>query len=178
MSWSIAMIGTAAGIEKALNERSAKETGQCKVEFDAALPHLLGLVKENFNNQEGGQAPLIEVEASGSGYCKDGNQVQRSCTAKVTAKYGTFVGLALVAVVLAIFTSAASAADTKELPARVETSTLHPPAPQFDADVAGVKNFSVATAALPGRPIERSANAIRAVGRARPLRFLFCRARR
>ena len=41
--------------------------------------------------ESGMSPPLVSVTASGSGYARDGRQVQRTCTAKVEAIYGEFV---------------------------------------------------------------------------------------
>lgn len=69
MSWSIALVGSPANVARALQENSAKLTDYSKVEFDAALPHLVGLVGQNFyadasQQYDGG---LIRLIASGSG---------------------------------------------------------------------------------------------------------------
>lgn len=65
MSWSVTLIGNPDNIAKALEKESEILSGNSKVEFDAALPHLLGLVKENFNTV---QPPVLKIVASGHGY--------------------------------------------------------------------------------------------------------------
>lgn len=65
MSWSLTLIGKTGNIVKALEEQSTKFEGGTKLEFDAALPHLIGLVKENWNN---GVEPVMKLSASGHGY--------------------------------------------------------------------------------------------------------------
>jgi hypothetical protein len=85
MSWSISVIGKPENVVKAIEEQSAKETGQCKVEFDDAKDHLIGLVKQNFvvEGKSGYVQPLIKLEACGSGCQSNGEQTQRSCTVKI-----------------------------------------------------------------------------------------------
>lgn len=87
MSWSIAFIGKPENVAKALEDNSAKLSGQSKTEFDAALPHLVALVKENF----GQNSPTLKIAASGSGYSTGGEQVQRNCTVSIESLYGTIV---------------------------------------------------------------------------------------
>lgn len=115
MSWSISLIGTPPKLKEALQARSAKETGQCKVEYDAALPHLVGL-EQNFD-QEGSPQPLVAIEAQGSGYCQSGGggmpekQLRRNCTVKITPFYGTFVGAVLLLALLLVAAHSAVACD-------------------------------------------------------------------
>ena len=90
MSWSISVIGKPENVVKALHEESAKQTGQCKIEFDDALPHLVGLVTQNFWPAEG-EARVIELVANGSGYSKDGQQISRDCTASIKRFYTKLV---------------------------------------------------------------------------------------
>jgi hypothetical protein len=79
MSWSVSLAGNPAKVVAALEAESAKQTGQCKIEFDDALPHLVGLVNQNFQNREGDQypQPSITLEACGSGSSQDGKQLNR-----------------------------------------------------------------------------------------------------
>lgn len=83
MSWSISLVGKPENIVKALEEESPKLTGQCKLEYDEALPHLVGLVKQNFQNDPASRLLDMELEASGSGWAKGDTQVSRTCTAKI-----------------------------------------------------------------------------------------------
>jgi hypothetical protein len=66
MSWSITFIGKPENVSKALNENSAKLNGYSKEEYDAALPHLDGLVKQNFNADET-YPVVVKITASGHG---------------------------------------------------------------------------------------------------------------
>lgn len=88
MSWSINFIGKPENVATALNEHSKKLSDQSKVEYDSALPHLVGLVKENFNKNAD---MLVKVTASGHGYATGEEQIDRYCTATVEGVYGTIV---------------------------------------------------------------------------------------
>jgi hypothetical protein len=41
---------------------------QSKLEYDSALPHLVGIVKENF----GTNVPIVKLSAAGHGYASNG----------------------------------------------------------------------------------------------------------
>lgn len=66
MSWSVIFIGKPGNVSKALNENSEKLSGQSKIEYDSALPHMDALVKENFNAKEE-HTPVVKITASGHG---------------------------------------------------------------------------------------------------------------
>lgn len=66
MSWSVTFIGKPENVSKALKEHSEKIDGYSKVEYDAALPHLDGLVTQNFNTQFP-DSIVVRVNASGHG---------------------------------------------------------------------------------------------------------------
>jgi len=59
MSWSVSMSGKPAEVVRKLRETSY--TGDSKVEFDAALPHLVGLVEQNHAER------TVSLTASGHG---------------------------------------------------------------------------------------------------------------
>lgn len=101
MSWSFNAIGKPALIAQALEEESKRLSGQSKVEFDAAKPHLVELLNNNFATSGSGyNEPLVQFEASGSGMAKtevstadNGNvetvkQVQRNCSVSIKPLYG------------------------------------------------------------------------------------------
>lgn len=91
MSWSVNLIGKPAAVAAALEEESGRLTDQSKVEFDAAKPHLVALVLENFANAEGYTEPIVQLEASGHGYARETEQVQRNLQVKLTPLYGKLV---------------------------------------------------------------------------------------
>lgn len=85
MSWGVTFIGTPDKVCAALEANSAALTGQSKAEFDDALPHLVGLVKQN---RMGDGMALVQLEANGSGYTKDGVEQSRNLAVKLTPVYG------------------------------------------------------------------------------------------
>lgn len=87
MSWSITFVGKPDNVVKALGEQSAKLDGQSKLEYDSVLPHLVGMVKENFGNQ----SMIVKLTASGHGYASGGEQINRQLTASLEIFYATLV---------------------------------------------------------------------------------------
>jgi hypothetical protein len=90
MSWGISLIGKAVNVATALDDHSTKLEGQSKVEFDAALPALRTLVLENFG-KESYPEPVIRLDASGTGYAREGEQMSRNCTVKIEPFYSKLV---------------------------------------------------------------------------------------
>jgi hypothetical protein len=65
-------------------------SGQSREEFEAALPHLIGLVEQNIvaGVPANPQYPkLIKINASGHGSKKDGAWTERNCSASVEYSY-------------------------------------------------------------------------------------------
>jgi hypothetical protein len=87
MSWSVTFIGKPENVATALEQQSEKMDGQSKVEYDAALPHFVALVKENF----GANAPIVKIAASGHGYAEGGEQKNRQCAVNIELIYGAIV---------------------------------------------------------------------------------------
>lgn len=87
MSWSIQLIGKSENVADALLKESEKVSGQSKVEFDTALPHLIALVKENFGNP----ASLLKITANGHGYAVGDEQRNRNLNVTIENIYGTIV---------------------------------------------------------------------------------------
>lgn len=67
MSWNVTLIGKTKNIVNALKAQSEKLEGPSKVEFDAALPNITGLLEQNFNDADV-EGPLMKLTASGHGY--------------------------------------------------------------------------------------------------------------
>lgn len=84
MSWSVNFIGKPEKVVEALQAQSEKMSGESKVEYDSALPHLTGLVKENF-----GYDYVVNLSASGHG--QTGEKPYRQLTAKIELIYGLLV---------------------------------------------------------------------------------------
>jgi len=49
MSWSINVIGKSQAIVSKLEALSESMSGDSKVEYDAALPHIIGIVEQNWS---------------------------------------------------------------------------------------------------------------------------------
>jgi hypothetical protein len=85
MSWSVSVIGKPDNVCAELDRRSGVLSGQSKVEFDAALPHIKALVSENFSKSDSYQVPTIKLDASGSGMASSdsGEQIRRDCKVSI-----------------------------------------------------------------------------------------------
>lgn len=83
MSYSVTFIGKSENIAEALKEKSNELQGPSKVEFDAALPHLVGLLEQNFNSSGN---PVLKLVASGHGHDN-----YRQCSVELTYLGGTLV---------------------------------------------------------------------------------------
>lgn len=88
MSWSIGFIGTTKNVITALKDESAKLSGQSKEEYDSALPHLIGMVEQNF---EKGFDPVVKITANGHGYAVDGALQSGTLQMQIERFYGTIV---------------------------------------------------------------------------------------
>lgn len=87
MSWSISFFGTAEKVAEAIEGAGAEMTGQSKLEYEAAAPHLVALVRENFQNGPG-DPPLVRINAGGHGYAEGDKQVNRQATVTLERLYG------------------------------------------------------------------------------------------
>jgi hypothetical protein len=95
MSWSISLIGKADKIKEKLKAKleaiSKDSKDACRVEFEAALPHLLGLIEQNYVTEDGRnrgcQDSILHLEASGSGIGIDGVPLQRSVRVNLVSSY-------------------------------------------------------------------------------------------
>lgn len=73
MSWSISAKGTPEEVIQALEKQSTVLGDQSKEEYDSALPHLIGLVKENIGG-------TISISAYGHGSKNpDGSFSEKNC---------------------------------------------------------------------------------------------------
>lgn len=64
MSWSIDLIGNQHAIVYELVAKSGPMAGDSKVEYDAALPHIIGLVEQNWSMD---YPCVLRVTANGHG---------------------------------------------------------------------------------------------------------------
>jgi hypothetical protein len=80
MSWNVDKTGTVKEVVAELNETSTRLSGQSKVEFDAALPHLIAATEQNFAKDQNGDAVDVRIHLSayGHGYAVGDDQRQRS----------------------------------------------------------------------------------------------------
>jgi hypothetical protein len=80
MSWSVEFVGKVSQVVEDLTKHSEALEGQSKLEYDSALPHLVGVVKENFNNE--GEEPSVKISAYGHGWAVGDDQKNRTlqCT--------------------------------------------------------------------------------------------------
>jgi len=85
MSWSVNFIGKPEKVSEALMAQSAQMNGDSKVEYDAALPHLVALVNENFGNDS-----PVKLAASGHGTA-GGTNPNRYLTVTCEPIYGLLV---------------------------------------------------------------------------------------
>jgi ABC-type tungstate transport system permease subunit len=89
MSWSVNLIGAADKIVDALTAHGEQMTDPTsKAEYSDALPHLIGAVKQNF---EQNYTPTVKVIASGTGYMVKGEAQSRTFAMTVERFYGTTV---------------------------------------------------------------------------------------
>lgn len=86
MSWSISLFGKPDKIVEALKAESEKQSGQSKVEFDAALPHMSALVSQNF-----GDDYPVQLTASGHGQTVGGELTQSTVNVEVKKVYSRLV---------------------------------------------------------------------------------------
>lgn len=84
MSWSVQFIGKPEKVVEALQTQSNNLTGESKVEYDSALPHLIALVNENFGTG-------YPVKLSASGHGQTGEKPTRQLTASIELIYGLLV---------------------------------------------------------------------------------------
>lgn len=77
MSWSFYAIGTVEKLSEALEKESERLTGFSKEEFDAAKPHLVGLLSQNVN------VGAVQLEASGHASKKDGKIDYANCSVNI-----------------------------------------------------------------------------------------------
>jgi hypothetical protein len=66
MSWTVNTIGTPAKVVEELDAHSARLSGPSKDEMDAALPHIKGIIENNFGAYHESEAVIIRLNAYGS----------------------------------------------------------------------------------------------------------------
>lgn len=92
MSWSVSCLGKPAKVIEYLESEETKSRCGTRDEYEAALPHIVGIVALNqFPEQNDYVEPVLKVEASGSAYTVNGERKTSSCRVSVDQ-----VGYALV----------------------------------------------------------------------------------
>lgn len=97
MSWNVNMTGRPEKIVEALRaeaEKMGSPGSQSREEYEAALPHLVGLVEQNIagvpSNPE--YPKMISINASGHGSKgKDGVWTDRNCSVSISFNYTRFL---------------------------------------------------------------------------------------
>ena len=90
MSWTISVVGKPEKIAEFLDQESERQTGQSKIEFDDAKPHLQALLRQTFAESVD-LLPFVKLAANGSGSTIDGKQIRRSCTVSIESFYTKLV---------------------------------------------------------------------------------------
>ncbi len=88
MSYSVGFTGKPAKVVEALEAYSNQLSGYSKEEYDKALPHIVGLVSQNFGN---GENTMIECSANGHGQIVDGVPQNSTCQVTIKHVYGVLV---------------------------------------------------------------------------------------
>lgn len=85
MSWSVTFIGKSDKVVEALQKNLEKLHSPTKEEYEAALPHMVELVSQNFEN---GNPIDMKIEAGGSAYIKDDKKESSSFWMKLERVWG------------------------------------------------------------------------------------------
>lgn len=86
MSWSFQAIGTALAVLAAIDAYASQLTGRSKQEFEAAAPHLKGLVAQNTETSPAKAA--VKITASGHGYWLDDVCKSNTCAVSIERVHG------------------------------------------------------------------------------------------
>lgn len=87
MSYSVSFVGSADKVVDLLTDYSNKTSGQSKIEYDSALPHILAIVKLN---SPGITESIAAVKVSAYGHSTTNGEevVSSSCSVTVERIYG------------------------------------------------------------------------------------------
>lgn len=95
MSWSVNIVGPAEKVVEELLAHRESLDGQSLKEYESALPHLCGIVAQNYAKksavESGYASPVVRVTASGSGVARDGEVIYSTCSVNVENYYGKVV---------------------------------------------------------------------------------------
>jgi len=90
MSWSVNFLGRPEKVVEALKTHAEKSglTGQSREEYEAAMPHLVGLVEQNVCAGGSPEYPkMVKLVANGHGSKKDGEWTERNCSVALSYEY-------------------------------------------------------------------------------------------
>lgn len=87
MSYSVNFVGVAGAVADALTAQSEKMSGPSRDEYDKALPHIVGIVKQNYA-AAGQPAPVLKVAAYGSATTSAGEVISSTCSVHVEIIHG------------------------------------------------------------------------------------------
>ena len=88
MSWSISFIGKPENVALAIEAESATMSGDSKLEYDDAMPHLAALVRQNFAKEGSlGSAGTVKIIASGHGSTNGNEQISRQINVVIDHNY-------------------------------------------------------------------------------------------
>lgn len=88
MSWSFNAIGKPESFPQFFDGESARLTGDSKAEFDAARPHLAGLIALNSNANA---TVTLQVNANGHASKKDGAVTYQTCVVEIKPINGNMI---------------------------------------------------------------------------------------
>jgi hypothetical protein len=83
MSYSVGFLGTPEEVVKQLDGQSSILSGESKEEYDAVLPSLIGLVKQNSDEPN----RKVRITASGHAYTNQEGKKVSQCLAQVELAY-------------------------------------------------------------------------------------------
>lgn len=85
MSYSATFIGHSANVAAALEEFSNTLSGPSRIEYDAAKPHFVELVKQNIGDK------IVKIDVRGHGRVQDDVIVENQCQVTLQVFYGKLV---------------------------------------------------------------------------------------
>jgi len=78
MSWSTSFVGKTDGIKAAMERYANTLTGNSREEFEAAKPHLVGLLDQNTS------VSVLHLDANGHAYTNQEGQRIAQCSVKLS----------------------------------------------------------------------------------------------
>jgi hypothetical protein len=88
MSWSVSVIGKPESVAAKLDEIAGTLSGQSLEEYNEALPHLQGLVRQVVTTSDG-HGSLVNLRASGHATFANGQKTYGQVSVALDPWYGT-----------------------------------------------------------------------------------------